>query len=88
MPSTAMPSAGDGRQADGLPAIRAVESSSIAAVGYDPTTRKLYLRFVGSGNAYLYRDVPPATFDELMRAESKGRFVNAMIKGSYDYRRL
>lgn len=83
-----MPSADDSREADGLPAIRAVDSSSIAAVGYDPTTHRLYLRFVGSGNAYLYRDVPPATFDELMRAESKGGFVNTMIKGSYDYRRL
>ena len=83
-----MPLADDDRQADALPAIRSVESSSIAAVGYDATTRRLYLRFAGSGNAYLYRDVPPAAFDELMRAESKGGFVNASIKGSYDYRRL
>ena len=83
-----MPLADDGREADALPAIRGVESSSVSAVGYDPTTRRLYLRFAGSGNAYLYRDVPPAVFDELMRAESKGGFVNATIKGSYDYRRL
>ena len=83
-----MPSRDDSGEADGLPAIRAVDSSSISAVGYDPTTRRLYLRFAGSGNAYLYRDVPPATFDELMGAESKGGFVNTMIKGSYDYRRL
>ena len=83
-----MPSANDTRGADGLPAIHPVDSSSIAAVGYDPTTHRLYLRFVGSGKAYLYHDVPPATFDELMRAESKGGFVNTMIKGSYDYRRL
>lgn len=61
-----MTSVDDGREADALPAIRGVESSSIAAVGYDPTTRRLYLRFGGSGNAYLYHDVPPATFDELM----------------------
>ena len=83
-----MRSADDGREADALPAIRGVESSSIAAVGYDPTTRGLYLRFAGSGHAYLYHDVPPATFEELMHAESKGAFVNTMIKGSYGYRRL
>ena len=83
-----MPSADENPEADALPAIRGVESSSIAAVGYDPATRRLYLRFVGSGNAYLYQDVPPAVFDELMRAESKGGFVNTTIKGSYDYRRL
>ena len=83
-----MPSGDDDREADALPAIRGVESSSISAAGYDPTTRRLYLRFAGSGNAYLYLDVPPATFDELMRAESKGGFVNTMIKGSYGYRRL
>ena len=83
-----MPSADENRDADALPAIRGVESSSISAVGYDPMTRQLYLRFVGSGNAYLYHDVPHAVFDELMRAESKGGFVNSMIKGSYAYRRL
>lgn len=83
-----MSSTNENRDADALPAIRGVESSSIAAVGYDPTTRRLYLRFVGSGNAYLYHGVPPAVFDELMRAESKGGFVNTTIKGSYDYSRL
>ena len=74
--------------AEPLPAIRRVESSSIDAVGYDPETRRLYLRFIGSGNAYVYEDVPASIFDQLMRAESKGGFVNTMIKGSYRYRRL
>ena len=73
---------------ESFPAIRRVESSSIETVSYDHETRRLYLRFTGSGKAYVYYDVPSSIFDELMRAESKGGFVNTMIKGSYDYRRL
>lgn len=73
---------------ESIPAIRSIESSSVAAVGYDPATRKLYLRFRGTGQAYVYYEVAPSTFADLMDAESKGGFVNTMIKGSYNYRRL
>lgn len=74
--------------ADELPAIRRVESSSVDAVGYDPDSGKLYVRFVGSGRAYVYYGVPAPVYGAFMAAESKGRFVNARIKGLYEYRRL
>ena len=73
---------------ESLPTIRRVDSSSVEAIGYDPATAKLYLRFRGSGNAYVYTDVPPAVYASLMAADSIGRFVNAEIKGTYDFRRL
>ncbi len=71
-----------------LPLLRRVESSSVDAVGYDPSTRRLYIRFVGSGRAYVYYDVGQSVFDDLISADSKGRFVNSEIKGAYQYRRL
>ena len=72
---------------DGLSVLRRVESSSVDSIGYDPGTRRLYVRFVG-GRGYVYYDVDQAVFDALLGADSKGRFVNSEIKGAYDYRRL
>ena len=74
--------------AEGLPIIQRVESSSVDAVGYDPVSGKLYVRFVGSGNAYVYYAVPQSVYDEFMASQSKGRFVNAEIKDAFDYRQL
>ena len=73
---------------DTLPEIRRVESSSVDAVGYDPARGTLYVRFLGSGHAYAYYDVPAPVYKELMASNSKGRFVNLHIKGAYEYRRL
>ena len=74
--------------AEELPRTRRVESSSVDAVGYDPATRKLYVRFPGSGKAYVYYGVAPSVYDAFMQADAKGRFVNAAIKGAYHYREL
>ena len=41
-----------------------------------------------NGNVYQYFDVPQAVYEELMRAESAGRFLNAQVKGVYRYARL
>ena len=72
---------------DRLPVLRRVESSSVDSIGYDPGTRRLYVRFVG-GRGYVYYDVAQSVFDAFLEADSKGRFVNFEIKGAYSYRRL
>jgi hypothetical protein len=64
-----------------------MNSSSIAAAGYDHNRRALRLRYVGGG-MYDYLDVPASVFQELLDAPSKGRFVNWCIKPRYRYRRL
>ena len=71
-----------------LPRLLPVESTNIAAVGYDGATSRLYVKFVASGYTYVYYGVPKAVFEGLLDADSKGRFLNAEIKGAYDYRRL
>lgn len=60
----------------------AVESSNVAAVGYDPNRRILEIEFL-SGSIYHYRNVPQQVHQDLMAAESKGRFLNSIIKGQY-----
>lgn len=63
-----------------------VESSNIAAVGYDPETQVLDIEF-NTGDRYSYDDVPKSTYDELMRASSVGRYFAANIKGRYRFYR-
>jgi KTSC domain len=70
------------------PTMRSVESSSIAAVGYDRQRRQAYIRFKTSPRLYLYEGVPAHVFEELERAESKGAFVNEVIKPRFRVRKL
>ena len=61
-----------------------VTSSAVASVGYDPARQVLEIEF-RSGNVYQYFSVPPEVHDALMRAPSKGRFVNASIRDAYPH---
>ena len=58
------------------------DSSSVAAGGYDARSGTLRLRYI-DGDAYDYRNVPSAVFEDLLDAESKGRFVNRHVKPYY-----
>jgi hypothetical protein len=64
-----------------------VESSSIASIGYTRSTSALEIEF-RSGAIYRYRDVPITAFKEFMKAESKGRFFAAQIRGKYAYEKI
>jgi hypothetical protein len=62
-----------------------VQSSNIASVGYDEEQRILEIVFHG-GRVYHYLEVPPERVLSLLRAESKGRFLNSEIKPHFRYR--
>ncbi|MGO9958215.1 MAG: KTSC domain-containing protein [Solirubrobacteraceae bacterium] len=64
-----------------------VDSSNIEQIGYHEDERELWVRFK-SGDTYVYSDVPPATHDDIMRADSKGSYLNREIKPNYDCRRV
>lgn len=55
-----------------------VESSNIAAIGYEADTETLYVRFKG-GHAWAYADVPPAKYTAFMEFPSKGSFLRKHI---------
>ena len=63
-----------------------VTSSNIDSIGYDPEHHKLVVRF-NSGATYHYTGVDQDTFDNLMNAESKGKYFHAHIWNVYDYER-
>jgi hypothetical protein len=59
-----------------------VTSSNIEAIGYNEPNEILYIRFKG-GKVYSYERVPSYTYDELMAAESVGKFFNQSIKNQF-----
>jgi hypothetical protein len=66
---------------------RPIESSVLAAVGYDQRRRLLEVKLV-SGAVYQYLEVPAREFMALLAADSPGRYYNKSIKPNYDYRQV
>lgn len=65
---------------------KAVSSSAISSVGYDPEARTLEVEF-SSGAVYDYYGVPPKVYASLMSAPSKGQFVSRRIRDRYRFER-
>ena len=61
-----------------------VESSSVISVGYDEAEQVLEVEFAGGG-VYQYFDVAPWQYEQLLRADSIGRYVNGYIKPNHRY---
>lgn len=64
-----------------------VESSAVESVGYDAHTHTLEIEYV-SGGIYRYLGVPPRVYETLIRADSRGAYVNRRIKPYYRCLRL
>ena len=52
------------------------------SVGYESDGKVLEVEFQ-SGAVYQYSEVPESLYEELMRAESKGRYFNAEIRDEF-----
>jgi len=64
-----------------------VESSNLEAVGYAIDEAKLEIDFK-DGSAYEYYDVPQHVYDELMAADSKGKYAHRNIYKVYGQHRI
>jgi len=64
-----------------------VSSTNIRSIGYDAGTQTLEVEFL-SGSVYQYYGVSGVLHEEMMRAASKGRFLNQYIKNAYPYSRV
>lgn len=64
-----------------------VQSRAIASVGYDRTTNVLELE-LAEGEVYQYYAVPVSVHQQLLAADSIGRYFLTEIRGRYGYRRL
>ncbi len=59
-------------------------SSVIREVLYDPLCQFLYVVFHSNGAVYCYKRVNAELFQELVRADSMGRFFTRKIKPDHD----
>lgn len=64
-----------------------VESSCVARLGYDSAAEEAYVEFHGA-DLYVYCHVPAPVYAEFEAAESKGTFLNTVIKPGYPVRKL
>jgi len=70
-----------------MPKLIEVESSNVAKVGYDKAEKELHVEFK-NGSLYRYILVPKTVHEDMMKAESVGKFLNTNIKGNYSYERI
>ena len=72
-----------------MPELVPVESRAVQQVGYDAAERELYVRFKGtSDGTYVYADVSPQEYDDLLEADSIGGYVNREVKPRHACRLL
>ena len=71
-----------------MPEMHYVDSSNVEAIGHDPDAQELHVRFIKSGETYVYYNVEEWVFQEFMNADSKGKYLNNYIKGNSQYNKL
>jgi len=64
-----------------------VDSTAITDIDYTPEHGKLAVTF-HDGDAYVYVGVPERVSAAFLRAPSKGRFFQRIIRDRYPYNRL
>ena len=65
----------------------AVQSATLAAIGYDEARGILQLEFRNLAG-YRYFEVPSAVYEALSVAPSKGRYFNQAIRGRFRHARI
>ena len=70
-----------------VPKMHPVESSAVARIGYDAEAEDAYVEYLGGRALRLRRRCRRGVFEELANAESKGTFVNTMLK-EYPFREV
>jgi len=64
-----------------------VQSSNLAAIGYDIATEILEVEFL-NGSIYEYKNVPQVVYNELMSAPSHGSYLSREIYKTYPYEKV
>jgi hypothetical protein len=66
-----------------------VESSNVAAIGYDPKKQELYVKFQGDGaRLYKYLKVPSLVWEHMQRAQSKGTFLRQILVPYFQFTQI
>jgi hypothetical protein len=65
-----------------------VSSSNLYAIGYDPLSKTLRIKFRESGHVYDYFNVPESKYIDLMNSSSKGSYFFKFIRDIYRTRKV
>ncbi len=65
-----------------------LQSAALEAIVYNESTHVLRARFRDSGKTMIYEDVPQDVYDQLIFADSIGRFFHDRIAGAYPAREV
>jgi len=82
-----LPNSSDHDDESGAVRFKNVNSSMLRRVRYDPEKRFLDVVF-RTGEKYRYKDVPPDEYNNLMEAQSHGKYMQRHIIDHYDVVRL
>jgi KTSC domain len=61
-------------------------SSHVIAIRYHEPSRECWVKFAGEV-VYVYEDVSPEEWEELVHSSSKGKFVNLVLRRGHSYHR-
>lgn len=65
-----------------------VTSSQVEAIGYDPATQVMRVKFKNAGAEYDYAGVTPELHAATLKAESIGKFLGQHIKGKHAFKKV
>lgn len=64
--------------------LKKIDSSNIDYIGYNLKEQELHILFKNLSH-YVYHSVNQYKYDQLMQADSKGKFLNSEIKPYYKF---
>ena len=64
-----------------------VDSSNILSLGYSKKERMLEVEFK-AGTVYRYFNVNKELYEQMLKAESVGKYFHINIKGKYDFKKV
>lgn len=67
--------------------MKPVESSNLQSIGYNEKEKVLFVEFK-TGSKYAYTNVNKEVYQELMSAESHGKYFHKNIRNSYAYTKV
>ena len=62
-----------------------ITSSYIAAIGYDAASRELHVRLAKTDETHVYLNVEQVIYDRLLMSDSKGAYVNDVLRRGYQH---
>lgn len=68
-----------------MPGMQTISSSYVAAIGYDAASKELHVRLAKLAETHVYLNVEQIIYDRLLMSDSKGAYVNDVLRRGYQH---